>query len=104
MMTMPVHSKKVDRSLIMSKQIDFANVERLGKHNATVKKEMKTYFADDKYEAVHDALAREGWRRVFDPSLPCDLMWTNLKSITFDNRAFKVVNHFPGSQVFSNKV
>lgn len=65
---------------------------------------MKTYFADDKYEAVHDALGREGWRRVFDQSQPCDLMWTNLKSIAFDNRRFKTVNHFPGSQSFSNKV
>lgn len=68
-------------------------------------KEMrKAYFADDKYEAVHDVLGREGWTRVFDPTLPCDLMWTNLKSIAFESRKFKSVNHFPGSQSFSNKV
>lgn len=62
------------------------------------------FYADEKYYAVREALLALGWELIEDPNQNCDLLWTNLKSISFPRQSYQMVNHFPGSQVFSNKV
>lgn len=62
------------------------------------------FYADEKYYAVREALLHLGWTMVEDATQPCDLLWTNLKAISQDERLHRFVNHFRGSQVFSNKV
>jgi hypothetical protein len=70
------------------------------------------YYADDKFDAVIDDLnRREHVTRIFEFNSDevqsysaLDLIWTNLKSINFDHITNnQYVNHYKGSQHFSNK-
>ena len=64
------------------------------------------FYCDDKYDEVISVLIGKGWVRVNEDLLSeTTLIWRNLKQIEFDNLPVHVVvNHFQGSQHFSNKV
>lgn len=63
-----------------------------------------TFFADEKFGAIIDALTSRGYAQSED-SEQCDILWTNLKGMDHDlSHRHALVNHFKGSQHFSNKV
>lgn len=63
----------------------------------------KYLFIDDKFEVVLEYLESLGFHRTTIEK--ADFIWTNLKNIKFDDSLNeKIVNHFKGSQHFSNKV
>lgn len=61
-----------------------------------------TFIVEAKYYLVRDELIRRGW---IESDIPESyLLWTNLKLVDFENPSFHWINHFKGSQHFSNKV
>lgn len=65
------------------------------------------FLADEKFEEVITQLQQRQWKRETDEEniYSVGLLWMNLKQVDFDRVLPKVlVNHFQGSQHFSNKV
>lgn len=62
----------------------------------------KTFTIGAKYFPIRDELIKRGWSE--SENHKSQLLWTNLKLVNFETPTFHWINHFKGSQHFSNKV
>jgi hypothetical protein len=66
---------------------------------------VESFFTEDKFDCVITELIKRGYLRSNGLSDKCEILWVNLKTLIFDRiDNNQIVNHFQGSQHFSNKV
>jgi hypothetical protein len=82
----------------------------LQKESSAISKKKKmtmveSFFTEDKFDCVITELIKRGYLRSNELSDKCEILWVNLKTLNFDRiDNNQIVNHFQGSQHFSNKV
>ncbi len=70
----------------------------------------QSFYCDDKFEVVLQELNSRGWKREVNYTSSCNLIWTNLRNVNWDDISAnpnpdhkQIVNHLHGSQHLSNK-